>query len=103
MLLISLIILLVSSGITIRRDKSILYSRIAVLVLLITDLLIINTLTIFPQGSTIATLYFVNVSYMSLISQIIAVNISIFTIFAIKKSNSKSVLTIMSKLLFKSM
>lgn len=46
MLLLSLIFLLLSNAVTLRRDKSILYSRIGILILLFTILLTINSLHI---------------------------------------------------------
>lgn len=44
MLLFSLIFLLLSNAVTLRRDKSILYSRIGILILIFTIILTINSL-----------------------------------------------------------
>ena len=46
MLLTSLIILLLSNAVTTRRDKSILYSRVAIIILLYSSLLCYNGLNI---------------------------------------------------------
>jgi NADH-ubiquinone oxidoreductase chain 2 len=45
MLSVSLILLLLSNAITLRRDKSILYSRATITILLISVLIIYNTLS----------------------------------------------------------
>lgn len=44
MLIISLILLLLSNALTLRRDKSILYSRVAILILLYSSILAIFSL-----------------------------------------------------------
>ena len=46
MLILSIIFLLLSNAVTLRRDKSILYSRVAIIVLLYSSIIAINSLFI---------------------------------------------------------
>ena len=53
MISLSLIYLLQSSAVTLRRDKSILYSRVAIIILLYSTILAITTLYISSLGNGI--------------------------------------------------
>jgi NADH-ubiquinone oxidoreductase chain 2 len=46
MLILSLLVLLASNAITLRRDKSILYNRVAIIILLYSSILAITTLNV---------------------------------------------------------
>jgi hypothetical protein len=81
-IIFSILFLILSNAVTLRRDKSILYSRVVIIVLLYSSLLAINTLFITSLGTGIA-LYGGPTFLVSTSDLVLIVDIHLFIIYII--------------------
>ena len=94
MLVISLIIILISNAITLRRDKSISYKRIVILFLILGNVILINNIIVLPMDFNICICNdIITVNWLHLFLQFISFNILICTFYnRLKKHNDFNLL-----------